>query len=298
MVKKNISLIANEDFPNAKCIIGLNLTDFEIDFIKSLIKIHNFSTIDFSEIKNINPLKNELIFLREFNLVIIKDLLDWCFEISVVGRSANDQKSDLQNLGIIRFWDLDVYPLQEFPLFQIKKTDYIKIQSAVLSFDPIFNLKINSLFMDFQIQSLITKNSSEFFFTIRNEEISFIILDWDMPDEIIQNISNELKKIKTQKGSLPPIFGIKDFQKQDLFADLSLIRNFCEVLFSKEEILQLLIHSLPVKTKTELPTKKTKQLDWTISNEGKILTYSLREIYMTKPDFKLENQKKLYSWMF
>ncbi|MCC6275988.1 MAG: hypothetical protein IT569_09035 [Leptospiraceae bacterium] len=298
MVKKNIAFPRLEKTTLYKCVICANLSEKEIRFIESLANLYGYKMVPFTGIKNINPLSQELVYLKEINLGLIDELLDWCIEISIVGKLTNDQKIALKNSGIIRFWDSEKYPLEELPLFQERNiTNGIKLEVAFLGSDLNFTRKMNSLLKDFQISLFTTNYPVEFFFGIQNIGYSFLIIDWDLSETLSQNISSELKRIKNQIGKIPIIFGLKDFQKGNLFSELSLIKEFCPLLFSKEEFLSLMINSLPFTNSVPFEKEELNTFDCRFSRDGKLLSALVVKKESELIDSRSQRQKKLYDWI-
>ena len=68
-----------------------------------------------------------------------------------------------------------------------------------------------------------------------------------------------MKKLKEFNKKFPIIIGIKDFDKPNIFKDLSAgIRDFSPVLFNKTEVWELFTRSLPLEEESPIVSLETE----------------------------------------
>ncbi|MBE7412836.1 MAG: hypothetical protein HS129_12385 [Leptospiraceae bacterium] len=287
-----------ENTPISKCIVGSLLSDIEFQLLSSLVKYHGFNLIPFSAVKNIHPINHDLTYIPNCDYKTIQELLNWSIEISVIGRLSSQQKLDLQELGVIQFWDLDKFSLTEFPVcISNKNTPDLLPCIMIFTSDILFRKKLHSLLRLFQIHLMNSNTLPEFTFLIQNKKPDIIILDWDNENTEIGNIADSLKHIENKFTKTPLIVGIKDTHSLNLFSDLSKIKEFCKILFSKKEVLEILLNSLPVEFDSQATTVERNCINWNFLKSQNPSSFILekKELSTTRQNF--ESLKNLYFWL-
>lgn len=236
-------------------IVTNRLYDSEWDFLQFAIRSTGNQILYWNTFEGTPYLeKGQVVLVNGFSDTAITTLRDWMIDISIVGRLDEPQLSFLESTDVVSFWNLDKYTLKSCiahiacramtneELSILLWTGSSKFNSSVISFLKFYNLG-----------ALNAQNPELALFTLEEKNYDIVILDWDYNGFEIHKTIRELKRIKELKTPFPLILGIKDFDKPDIFKDLSMgIKDYCPVLFTHGEVWNLLIRSLPLEEETPL----------------------------------------------
>jgi hypothetical protein len=288
-------------------VIVINeLSKNELDYLHALLKLMNVNNVyTHYDLKPSSLLKGDVVILDVIYDDILKELLDWSLKIHAVGRFDTEQRNVLYQLGVTTLWDLDMYSFLEISKVFLKKfRDYYSIHAYIWSENMDFNKRLQSIFYSYSIQYISSNNPDFALYMLREHHYELLLLDWDLTGGLeIQFTIQEIRTIKELKKQFPFVVGIKDFSKENLFNDLTLgIKEFCPMLFSYNEVIELMIRSLPFVASTtsgkvsyleELPFLK-----WKYDTEKKKLGFEYSKEYPLDPENELVLQYELDKMMF
>ncbi|MCX8000537.1 MAG: hypothetical protein N3A69_16560 [Leptospiraceae bacterium] len=229
-------------------IITKGLSPNEWDFLNDFLKTQNIE-IYYWERGRPEPYlhPNQILLTSEFSEYSLKMGYEWSLPVSIVGRLEEKERDFILNKIVVSFWDADKISMPYFLPVLGKTWEQKEVQVLLWSQNFIFSKILQSIFRFFPIQFTLTENPSFALHAIQQNDYDLIILDWDKAGLEIIQIIRELRILKTHK-TLPQILGIKDFNKMHIFKDLSAgIKEFCAVLFSESEIIELFLKSFPLK---------------------------------------------------
>ncbi len=246
-------IVNSESLPFA--IITNNLYDAEWEFLQYAIRSNGNTILYWNNFEGMPSLdKGQILLINGFSESAINLIRDWAIDLSVVGRLSDSQLDFLNTTDTISFWNLDKYSLKSC-------ISYIGNRS-IPDVDPKILLwtgsdRLNSLLLSlFRFYSLNATNANSpelALYTLDEKDYDILVLDWDYNGMDISHLIRELRIIKNYKTSFPVIVGIKDFDKPNIFKDLSIgIRDFCPVLFNKDEVWTLFKNSLPIEEESPI----------------------------------------------
>ncbi len=212
--------------------------------------------------------KGQVLLINGFSESTIETIRDWSIDLSVVGRLDDLQINYLESTDVISFWNLDKYSLKSC-ISHIASRSIAHDEPSVLLWtgSPKLNTSLLSLFRFYSIHALNANTPELALYTLEEKDYDLLVLDWDYSGLDVLILIREIKKIKEIKKKLPVIIGIKDFDKPNIFKDLSAgIRDFSPVLFNTNEVWELFKRSLPleeespiVSLESEAPMLKKKE---------------------------------------
>ncbi len=262
----------------------------EVEFIFSLIKLLKGELILYDKNFKFETLKqNQILYIPEFDNEILIDALKWSVQVQVIGRLNQNQKIAGSNSGLVSFWDLDKNSIQSLSrgFFQNILSPF-PIDALVWTEDQKFNHRMKSLSERFSIDTVVTENPNVALIALKEQKIDLLVLDWDTCGLEPIQVIREFRNIKQARKYFPKVLGIKDFNKMNLFKDLTLgIKDFCPVLFNPTEIIELLSDSLPVGREEFKGEIFSQDKPYLKLNRGKDL-FQLQFIYPEDKEFKKE----------
>ncbi|MCB1177767.1 MAG: hypothetical protein KDK36_09330 [Leptospiraceae bacterium] len=184
---------------------------------------------------------------------------DWSLPTSIIGRLSEDDRTFTLKNSISSFWDLEKEDLNFYLPYIGKFYNSHPRKVLIWTENHLFNEILKSMFPFLNFSCIATGNPEYALNVLNENKFDLIFLDWDYSGMEPMVLIKELKKIKETRGErLPEIIGIKDFNKMNIFKDLSSgLRDFCAVLFSYQEAIELLIRSFPI----EQPPKIQSYMD-------------------------------------
>ena len=230
-------------------VIAVNCTVEEKNFLLASLALEKVSIVIWSKGFFIPSLKpKEVLFLDSFDRSALNELLSWSIQVQVIGRLSYEEKRSASISGLTSFWNLDKYSIQSMVSGFFKRVDEIyPIHALVWTDNKIFNHKLKSVLRSFSVNEITTNNSDYAFQALREKYFDLLILDWDTTGIEVIRLLREFKNIKSSLNYFPRVIGIKDFTKMNIFQDLMMgIKDFCPVLFSSAEVMDLLVDSLPI----------------------------------------------------
>ena len=229
-------------------IVTNRLFDSEWELLQYAIRSGGNSIIYWSTFEGTPYLeKGQILLINGFTENSIDVLRDWMVDISIVGRLEESQLNFLSSTDTVSFWNLDKYSLKSC-------IAYIGARNIPLEEPRILlwtgSKKLNSILLSlykfYGVTATNASNSEVALYTLEDKKYDILVLDWDYSGMDIYYLIRDLRKIKSLREDFPMVIGIKDFDKPNIFKDLSAgIRDFCPVLFTPEEVWNLFLRSLP-----------------------------------------------------
>ncbi|MBP7280563.1 MAG: hypothetical protein KBA66_03235 [Leptospiraceae bacterium] len=230
-------------------VMAVNCTLEEKKFILASLELEKVKIIFWSREFSIPSLqKKEVIFVDSFDRSALNEFLNWSLQVQLIGRLSYEEKRAASISGLTSFWNLDKYSIQSMTSGFFKRTEEIyPIHALIWTDNKNFNHKIKSILKSFSITEVTTNNSDYAFQALKEKYFDLLILDWDTTGIEVIRLLREFKNIKSTLNYFPRVIGIKDFSRMNIFQDLTMgIKDFCPVLFSSAEVIELLVDSLPI----------------------------------------------------
>ncbi|MCW7459646.1 hypothetical protein ND856_08560 [Leptospira bandrabouensis] len=275
------------------------LPDLEKNLITSWLQVQGLVIKECTE-KNWKDYPDSIPLFTKPSQNLAKELLDWSIEPILCGNFTNEEKQNYKNVGISLLWEK---PYTEIHTLPHKTLPLSKLTWVIYTKDPIFDKHL-SVFLKSMGQTVFAEGSLEFLTKrIQTGPCHFLILDWDVMNDP-RNLVAELSKLKKLKQFLS--IGIKDFMKENLYRDLKTgIGTISEVLVSKLDFWNVLIHSFPLKEDGENSNdwKETShsvtKLSFTFQEKQIPISMQLTETTMIKKKLnhpQTENLLGLFGW--
>jgi DNA-binding NarL/FixJ family response regulator len=230
-------------------VMAVNCNVEEKNFILASLALEKVTVIPWAKGFSIPSLKKrEVIFIDSFDRVALEEFLNWSIQVQLIGRLSYEEKRSASISGLTSFWNLDKYSIESMASGYFKRTDEIYPMHALVWTDnKNFNHKLKSVLRSFSIQEITTNNTDYAFQALKEKYFDLLILDWDTTGIEVIRLLREFRSIKSNLNYFPRVIGIKDFTKMNIFQDLTMgIKDFCPVLFSAPEVMELLVDSLPI----------------------------------------------------
>lgn len=255
------------------------------------------------------PEKGEVLIIHEFTRDALEELNRYSVAMTVIGRLSQDEKHILYSSGYLSFWNLDNYNIELILTGMFKQVQSkIAITSIIWTGDRLLNRKLKSIFQMFSMQEVIAENTELALFALQEKHFDFMILDWDATGMETIRLIREFKDIRVKKNYFPRLLGIKDFEKPFVFQDLNLgIKDFSPVLFSKKEVLEILVNSFPIIFEEVSPVKaeETPIMKWVTGKDYQrlVLEYpddgkiKKQNPLLKQTDYELYIFKKQFEWI-
>jgi hypothetical protein len=296
---------------NPSAVVCNGLSKQEIEFLQFVLRTNGQELLFWDNLYGSPYLENhQVIFQDSFKTYSIKTLKDWAVEITVVGRLTMDERKFLFDNNIVSFWNLEKYPIQLLASFMLRRfVSDLKPICLMWTGDEKFNEMLSYILRSFSIDSIRSTKAEFALSALKENSYDFLVIDWDYGGIDTTKLIRELRILKTEINNFPISIGIKDFDKMDIFKDLSNgIKEFCSVLFSKKEVIELFLRSIPLSSK-ELFSKEAREVPLLFlgkTNTGKnalILDYE-RENQMSRMNaIQSSNQidsiifKRQFEWL-
>ena len=230
-------------------VMAVSCTSEEKKFILSCFELEKVKVIHWSREFSIPGLKKgEILFVESFDRLALSEFVNWSIQVQVIGRLSYEEKRSASISGITSYWNLDKYSIQSMSSGFFKRTEEIyPMQALVWTDNKNFNHKIKSVLRSFSINEITTNNTDYALQALREKYFDLLILDWDTTGIEVIRLLREFRNIKSTLNYFPRVIGIKDFSKMNIFQDLTMgIKDFCPILFSQAEVMELLVDSLPI----------------------------------------------------
>lgn len=236
-------------------IVTHRLFDTEWDFLQYAIRSTGSQILYWNPNDGTPYLENgQIVLVNGFSEDTISILRDWMVDLSIVGRLEDSQIAFLSSTDVISYWNLDKYSLKSC-IAHIGNRAMANDELSILLWtgSEKLNTSIVSLLKFYHLNAVNAGNPDMALLSLEEKEYDILVLDWDYNGLDIHRNIKELKKLRELKTHFPLILGIKDFDKPDIFKDLSMgIKDYCPVLFTPGEIWDLFLRSLPLEEESPI----------------------------------------------
>lgn len=284
MIKQNQQLM--------EVLLLANLTDAERDLLQNIYSFHGFKIQEWKSNNRFPDLKKQsIIVLNDFSVKTIKSISER--SIGVIGRLNSEEKTSLITSGVVFFWDLEKYNLTGLPIFTIHNHYPLKV--LISTKNRQYNKIFKEIFRSLSCLPLIASGFIESITFLKNERFDICIIDWDAEDMNLNLFLNELKNIRY----LPVFIGIKDFKKENLFQSLSSgIKDYTETLFTMNELVEILIHSMPLTPLNQFSVNDTNDKIISLILQGNIIErFEVKQKFLSNETYELFTLKKSLEWL-
>ncbi len=246
-------IVNSESQPFA--IITNNLYDAEWEFLQYALRSSGNTLLYWNNFEGIPSLdKGQILLINGFSESAINLIRDWAIDLSVVGRLSEIELEFLNTTDTISFWNLEKYSLKSCISYVANRCiPDTSLKILLWTGSDRLNSLLLSLFRFYSLNATNANSPELALYTLDEKDYDILVLDWDYNGMDILLLIRELRIIKNYKSNFPVIVGIKDFDKPNIFKDLSMgIRDFCPVLFNKEEVWNLFKNSLPIEEESPI----------------------------------------------
>jgi len=246
-------IVNSESQPFA--IITNNLYDTEWEFLQYALRSSGNTLLYWNNFEGIPSLdKGQILLINGFSESAINLIRDWAIDLSVVGRLSESEINYLNTTDMISFWNLEKYSLKSCISYVANRCiPDTSLKILLWTGSDRLNSLLLSLFRFYSLNATNANSPELALYTLDEKDYDILVLDWDYNGMDILLLIRELRIIKNYKSNFPVIVGIKDFDKPNIFKDLSMgIRDFCPVLFNKEEVWNLFKNSLPIEEESPI----------------------------------------------
>ena len=246
-------IVNSESQPFA--IITNNLYDAEWEFLQYALRSSGNTILYWNNFEGIPSLdKGQILLINGFSESAINLIRDWAIDLSVVGRLSEIELEFLNTTDTISFWNLEKYSLKSCISYVANRCiPDTSLKILLWTGSDRLNSLLLSLFRFYSLNATNANSPELALYTLDEKDYDILVLDWDYNGMDILLLIRELRIIKNFKSNFPVIVGIKDFDKPNIFKDLSMgIRDFCPVLFNKEEVWNLFKNSLPIEEESPI----------------------------------------------
>lgn len=271
-------------------VMAVNCSEEEKIFILACLELEKVNLIPWTRGFSIPSLvKKDVLFVDNFDRIALNEFLNWSIQVQIIGRLSYEEKRAASISGLTSFWNLDKYSIQSMTAVYFKQIEEIyPIHTLVWTDNKNFNHKIKSVLRSFSVNEITTNNVDYAFQALKEKFFDLLILDWDSTGIEVIRLLREFRNIKSTLNYFPKVIGIKDFTKMNIFQDLTMgIKDFCPVLFSAAEVMDLLVDSLPIGRDELQGTSLSMNKPYLKLYKGKT-TNQLIFIYPEDKDFKKE----------
>jgi hypothetical protein len=189
----------------------------------------------------------QILLTSEFSQNSLKMGSEWALPLTVLGRLNPEEKDLLFKHRVVSYWDLAEVSIFNALSFLGKKAGDTELDILLWTQSQGFFEILQSLFRFYPVRLTYVNQPDAAIINLSTKVYHLMILDWDDAGIEVLQILKEFRILKADKKILPEILGIKDFDKMNVFKDLSSgIREFCGVLFSPGELLELILKSFPI----------------------------------------------------
>lgn len=242
-------------------VIAKGLSSEEWDLLNYFIKTLGVEVIYWDSSRGepyLHP--GQILLTSEFSANSLRMGFEWALPVTVLGRLNPDEKNSLVQKRVISFWDLNEINLFSALPYLGKKIYDEEIDVFIWTKTLVIREVFASLMKFLPLRITSTDDPNYALQALSQNVYHLMILDWDNNGMEVIHLLRELRNLKTEKKMIPEILGIKDFDKMNVFKDLSAgIREFCGVLFNPEEILELFLRSFPIPSQNRPVSNSEKE---------------------------------------
>lgn len=230
------------------CVVAQKLDDVDISYLMHTVNFYGGNSFLYDPYLSFSKFSsNQVIFLDKYDEFLIQDFLEWSIDIICVGDFDEITQRDMYNKGITSYWDTNSITFNQIvSCFGLQYKIQPMIHCLIWTNETVSLRILQSILEKFGVNVFPASQAELSLFKLSETDFDLVIVDWDHAGLDILLIMEEFKTIKQKKKFFPTVLGIKDFQNLNLYRDLSAgIKEFSPALFSVQEMIHLLIQSVP-----------------------------------------------------
>ncbi|MBM9579310.1 response regulator [Leptospira sp. 201903070] len=239
------------------CLFLNGLTKKEEKLLLSLLDWKEISFVEWSTSGRFPETKTgEIVIRKSIESDSLQTSFDWSKQPLLIGRIDSKLLENLFNHGLNYFLNLESSKIIDIPLEDIPQKK--GLNSLVVSPDPFLYRRIRAHLRAMGWETYPCKELSFLRDRYKEYEPGILFLDWER-----LNVKDGVEQLKNlpQRPTFPPIIGIRDVKRENLFQDLSLgIRDYCQELYSEKEILNILNHSIQGEERENIGAENQKRM--------------------------------------
>ncbi|RHX88236.1 hypothetical protein [Leptospira stimsonii] len=279
------------------CLLLNGLTKKEEKLLLSLLDWKEISFLEWSNAGRFPETKaGEIVIRKSVESDSLQTVLDWSKQPLLIGRIDSKILKDLFERGLNYFLNLESSKIIDIPLEEIPQRK--GLHSIVVSTDSLLYQRIRAHLRAMGWECYPCKDLSILKDRYKEYEPGILFLDWER-----MNVKEAVEQLKNlpQRPTFPPVIGIRDVKRENLFQDLSLgIRDYCQELYSEKEILEILNHSIQSGERENIGSENQKRMIFEFRTG--ILPTGIRIERIAPTQFSTDRLEKiklrnLLSWM-
>ncbi|PJZ41354.1 hypothetical protein CH370_11185 [Leptospira kmetyi] len=224
------------------CLFLNGLTKKEEKLLLSLLDWKEISVQEWAgagRFPDVSP--GQIVIRKTIETDSLQTALDWSKQPLLLGRIEPSLLKNLFEQGLNYFLDLQTSNVVDVPLENLPQRK--GLNAIVIGPDPLLFQRIRAHLKVIGWETYPCRELSALKEKFREYEPGLLFVDWERIS--VKDAVDQLKNLP-QRAIFPPVVGIRDVKRENLFQDLSAgIRDFCQELYSEKEILEILNHSIP-----------------------------------------------------
>ncbi|XDD49837.1 hypothetical protein AB3N59_15920 [Leptospira sp. WS92.C1] len=239
------------------CLFLSGLTKKEEKLLFALLDWKEISIVEWSHSGRFPETRpGEIILRKSVEPDSLQTALDWSKQPFLFGRIQKEFLKNLFEKGLNYFLDLETSNITDLPLETIP---YKKgLTSVVIGPNPLLFQRIRAHLRALSWETYPCSDVSILKDRFREYEPGLLFVDWERLN--VKETVNQLRNLP-QRPIFPPVLGIRDIKRENLFQDLSMgIRDYCQDLYSEKEIFNILNQSIEEIEKENIGSENQKRL--------------------------------------
>ncbi|MBM9501205.1 response regulator [Leptospira sp. 201903071] len=198
----------------------------------------------------------EIVIRKSIETDSLQTALDWSKQPLLIGRMESKSLGELFDHGLNYFLNLESSKIIDIPLEEIPQKK--GLNALVVGPDPLLYQRIRAHLRAMGWETYPCKELSFLRDRYKEYEPGILFLDWERLN--VKDAVDQLRNLP-QRPTFPPIVGIRDVKRENLFQDLSLgIRDYCQELYSEKEILEILNQSIHEAERENIGSENQKRM--------------------------------------
>ncbi|PJZ51749.1 hypothetical protein [Leptospira adleri] len=239
------------------CLFLNGLTKKEEKLLLSLLDWKEISFLEWASAGRFPETKSgEIVIRKSIETDSLSTALDWSKQPLLIGRIDSKLLKDLFDHGLNYFLNLESSKIVDIPLEEIPQKK--GLNSMVVGPDPLLYQRIRAHLRAMGWEAYPCKELSILRDRYKEYEPGILFLDWER-----LNVKEAVEQLRNlpQRSTFPPVIGIRDVKRENLFQDLSMgIRDYCPELYSEKEILEILNQSLYEAERENIGAENQKRI--------------------------------------
>ncbi|WP_061248927.1 hypothetical protein [Leptospira alstonii] len=224
------------------CLFLNGLTKKEEKLLFSLLDWKEISIQEWAGAERFPESKpGQIVVRKTIETDSLRTAIDWSKQPLLIGRMESSLLTNLFQQGLNYFLDLQTSRIIDIPLENVPRKK--GLNSIVIGPDPLLFQRIRAHLKVLGWETVPCRELSALKEKFKEYEPGLFFVDWERLN--VKETVNQLKNLPP-RAIVPPVIGIRDVKRENLFQDLSAgIRDFCGELYSEKQIFEILNHSIP-----------------------------------------------------